>query len=86
MLACLVLRLGWLKEGALVWLTTVIVGLLLRAVTGGGMAIAFMIVATTTLGILLVGWRFVASRVQPHGGGQRARRQSTDTPGGRGPA
>ncbi len=63
-LACLVLRLGWLKEGALVWLTTAVVGLLLRAITGGGMAPAFVIVATTTLGILLVGWRFIASRVQ----------------------
>ena len=58
-LACLVLRLGWLKEGALVWLTTAVVGLLLRGVTGGGMAVAFIIVATTVLGVLLVGWRAV---------------------------
>lgn len=78
-LACLVLRLGWLKEGALVWVTTAVVGLLLRAITGGGMAIAFIIVATTTLGLLLVGWRFVASR-------RAAGRQSMDTPAGRGPA
>jgi hypothetical protein len=62
-LACLVLRLGWLKEGALVWSTTAVVGLLLRAITGGGMALAFMIVATTTLAVLLVGWRLIASRV-----------------------
>ncbi|MGV8849883.1 MAG: DUF3054 domain-containing protein [Propionibacteriaceae bacterium] len=77
-LACLVLRLGWLKEGVIVWSTTAVVGLLLRAVTGGGVAVAFMIVATTTLGILLVGWRFVVSR-RPAG------RQSMVTPGGRGP-
>lgn len=64
-LAGLLLRLGWLKEGLIVWSTTAVVGLLLRAITGGGMAVAFMIVATTTLGILLVGWRlavFLARR------------------------
>ena len=57
--ACRFLRVGWLKEGALVWLTTAVVGLLLRGVTGGGMAVAFIIVATTVLGVLLVGWRAV---------------------------
>lgn len=55
---------SWLKEGLAVWLTTAVLGLLLRAVTGGGMAVAFLIVATTTLGLLLVGWRLVASRIR----------------------
>lgn len=63
-LACLVLRLGWLKEGAMVWATTAIVGLLLRGISGGGMAVAFMIVATTTLAVLLIGWRLVAFLVR----------------------
>jgi hypothetical protein len=58
--ACVVLHLGWLKEGALVWATAAVVGLLLRALTGGGMAMAFIIVATTVLAVLLVGWRLVA--------------------------
>lgn len=54
---------SWIREGIAVWLTTAVLGLLLRAVTGGGMAVAFVIVATTVLGLLLVGWRFVDSRV-----------------------
>ncbi len=62
--ACRFLRVGWLKEGAIVWVTTAVVGLALRALTGGGMAPAFMVVATVTLGLLVVGWRFVAFLVR----------------------
>ena len=62
-LACRVLRLGWLREGLLVWAVTVVVGLLLRGVSGGGLAIGFLVVATLVLAIFLIGWRMVAWRV-----------------------
>jgi hypothetical protein len=63
MLACLVLRLSWLREGLLVWAVTVVLGMLLRGISGGGMAIGFLIVATVVLAAFLVGWRMVAWRI-----------------------
>ncbi len=63
MLACLVLRLSWLREGLLVWAITVVLGMLLRGISGGGMAIGFLIVATVVLAAFLVGWRMVAWRI-----------------------
>jgi hypothetical protein len=62
-LGCLVLRLGWLREGLLVWAITVVVGMLLRGITGGGLAVGFLIVATIVLAVFLVGWRMVAWRM-----------------------
>ncbi len=70
-LACLVLRLGWLREGLLVWAITVVVGMLLRGISGAGMAIGFLIVATLVLAAFLIGWRMVAWRIsvaRPHSG------------------
>ncbi|MFJ2370264.1 DUF3054 domain-containing protein [Microbacterium sp. NPDC087665] len=43
--------------GVVVWVVTVIGGMLLRVATGDTAQIAFIIVATLTLGVLLVGWR-----------------------------
>jgi hypothetical protein len=62
-LGCLVLRLSWLREGLLVWAITVVVGLLLRGITGGGLAMGFLIVATIVLAVFLIGWRMIAWRV-----------------------
>lgn len=65
LLACVVLRLSWFREGVLVWFLTVLVGMLLRGVTGGGLAIGFLVVATVVLAVFLIGWRWawsVASR------------------------
>jgi len=70
------LALGWLvslawraparpvRTGLAVWVVTVAVGMLLRAVTGGGTALAFVIVATVVLGLFLVGWRVIAAIVR----------------------
>lgn len=67
------LALGWLvtlawrapaapvRTGLGVWVVTVAGGMLLRAATGQGTAIAFIVVATVTLLVLLVGWRVVAA-------------------------
>lgn len=49
--------------GTGVWLVTVAVGLLLRALTGGGAPLAFAVVATIVLGGFLVGWRALAAAV-----------------------
>lgn len=51
------------RTGVGIWLVTVAGGMLLRAASAQGTAIAFVIVATLTLGVLLVGWRVVAAVV-----------------------
>ena len=49
-----------LSTGVIVWLITVVLGLLLRnLVFDRGIALAFVIVATLTLGFLHVGWRAI---------------------------
>ena len=49
-----------LSFGAVVLVCTVVVGMLLRRVIGDGTALSFVIVATTVLSVLLLGWRLVA--------------------------
>jgi hypothetical protein len=49
--------------GVVVWFSAVVLGMLLRAATGQGTAVAFIIVATLTLALLLVGWRAIAQLV-----------------------
>ncbi len=44
-------------HGVTVWLAAVVVGMLVRAVAGAGVAASFVVVATLVLGVLLVGWR-----------------------------
>lgn len=48
------------KTGLPVWAITVALGMLLRALSGQGVAVAFVIVATITLAVLLLGWRAIA--------------------------
>ncbi|WP_374230281.1 DUF3054 domain-containing protein [Rhodococcus sp. ARC_M12] len=43
--------------GIVVWVTTVVVGMVLRALTGQGTAGAFIVVATVSTAVLLLGWR-----------------------------
>jgi peptidoglycan/LPS O-acetylase OafA/YrhL len=43
--------------GLVVWIATVVVGLLLRLATGQGAPFAFVVVASIVLGAFLVGWR-----------------------------
>lgn len=50
-----------LAWGAVVWIVTVIGGMLLRVVSGDTAQVAFVIVATLVLGVFLVGWRAVAA-------------------------
>lgn len=49
--------------GAVVVAATVVVGMLLRQLTGAGTAWSFVAVASLVLSLLLVGWRLVAARL-----------------------
>jgi hypothetical protein len=49
---------------ASVWASTVAVGMLLRVLTGAGVQLSFVVVATLVLGAMLLGWRGVFSLVQ----------------------
>ena len=48
------------RTGLPVWAVTVVLGMVLRAVSGQGVAVAFVIVAAITLALFLLGWRGVA--------------------------
>ncbi len=43
--------------GVVVWLSTIIVGMLLRKATSAGVAVSFIIVASLVTAALLLGWR-----------------------------
>jgi len=43
--------------GVLVWASTLVVGMLLRAITGQGVALSFILVAGTVTALFLIGWR-----------------------------
>ncbi|HET7398357.1 MAG TPA: DUF3054 domain-containing protein [Intrasporangium sp.] len=47
--------------GITVWFATLVLGMLLRRVTGGGTAATFVVVAGVVLALLLVGWRAVVA-------------------------
>ena len=47
--------------GVIVWLATVIVGMLLRKASSQGVATSFIIVASVVTALLLLGWRGVAA-------------------------
>ncbi|MDI2032922.1 DUF3054 domain-containing protein [Paenarthrobacter nitroguajacolicus] len=51
-------------SGVAVWLSAVIVGMLLRAATGQGVALPFIIVALISLGVFLLGFRAVIALVR----------------------
>jgi hypothetical protein len=52
------------RSGVPVWVVTVAGGMLLRAVSGQGVQLAFVIVATLVLLLFLVGWRALWALVQ----------------------
>jgi hypothetical protein len=53
---------GLLRSGVGVWLATVALGMVLRAVSGQGVAVAFVFVALAFLGLFMLGWRLLAGR------------------------
>jgi hypothetical protein len=46
-----------------VWASTVVVGVALRALSGQGVAVSFVVVTLLVLALFLVGWRALASLV-----------------------
>jgi hypothetical protein len=52
-----------LRTGVGVWAVTLIGGMLLRAASGQGTALPFVVVAAAVLLLALVGWRLIASLV-----------------------
>ncbi|MCU1560173.1 DUF3054 domain-containing protein [Mycetocola sp.] len=52
---------GILWPGVGVWLITVAGGMLLRTASGQGTAVPFLLVATISLAVLLMGWRAIAA-------------------------
>lgn len=56
-----------LRAAFVVWLVTLLVGMGLRILVGGGAAPAFVLVATLFLGATLFGWRLVSKLVRRRG-------------------
>jgi len=52
-----------LAFGAVVVVCTVVLGMILRRLAGEGTAWSFVLVATTVLAVLLLGWRLIARLV-----------------------
>jgi hypothetical protein len=63
---------GWRRPtavaptGVVVWLCTVVIGMLLRKATSAGVAASFVVVATTVTALLLLGWRVAAGLTLRH--------------------
>ncbi|TXG92490.1 DUF3054 domain-containing protein [Rhodococcus rhodnii] len=53
-----------LPTGVIVWLSTLVVGMLARVVSGQGTALSFVLVAGTVLAVFLIGWRAIAGVVR----------------------
>jgi peptidoglycan/LPS O-acetylase OafA/YrhL len=57
---------GWrqptavVPTGVIVWLCTVVVGMVLRKASSAGVAASFVVVAASVTALLLLGWRTVA--------------------------
>ena len=49
--------------GIIVWVSTVVIGMVLHVVSGQGTAFSFIVVATIVLGVFLLGWRALAKLV-----------------------
>ena len=63
---------GWrqpftvIPTGVVVWVCTVVVGMLLRKATSAGVQASFVVVASIVTAVLLLGWRVVAALFRRH--------------------
>ena len=46
--------------GVVIWVSTIVVGMLLRKATSQGVAVSFIVVASLVTALLLLGWRVLA--------------------------
>ncbi|MGT2426040.1 DUF3054 domain-containing protein [Amnibacterium kyonggiense] len=63
------------RTGLLAWVGTVLFGMLLRALAGQGVQVAFVVVASIVVGALLLGWRALLVALD------RSATRGADTPG-----
>lgn len=74
------LQVGWMLRtgrpamsirwaGLIIWASTVVLGMILRAATGQGVALSFVIVTTLVLAAFLLGWRAILEVVRKRRGG-----------------
>ncbi|WP_237657171.1 DUF3054 domain-containing protein [Agreia sp. COWG] len=49
--------------GVVIWASTVVIGVLLRGISGQGLAVSFVIVTTLVLAAFLLGWRAIAGLI-----------------------
>jgi hypothetical protein len=54
--------------GVIVWLSTVIIGMVLRKASSQGVAASFIVVASVVTALLLLGWRGVAAVLRKRAG------------------
>jgi hypothetical protein len=52
-----------LRFGGVVWISTLVLGMLLRAATGQGIAPAFVVVTVILLAVSFLGWRLLVALV-----------------------
>ncbi len=52
--------------GVIVWLCTIVVGMVLRKVSSAGVAASFVVVASAVTAVLLLGWRAAVALMAPH--------------------
>lgn len=50
----------WKRTGIVVWASTLVGGMVLRAVSGQGVQVSFVIVAGLILAAFLIGWRVIS--------------------------
>jgi hypothetical protein len=55
-------RPSWLSSGIVIWLSTVVIGMVLRVISGQGTAVAFIGVALGFLGLFMLGARAIMAR------------------------
>lgn len=53
----------YLRGGVVIWAFTVVIGMVIRAVTGQGVAVSFVVVASAVLAAFLLGWRWLLDRL-----------------------
>ncbi|EHB55375.1 putative transmembrane protein [Mycolicibacterium rhodesiae JS60] len=53
--------------GVIVWVATVVVGMVLRKASSQGVATSFIIVASLVTALLLLGWRGIAALIRQRG-------------------
>lgn len=52
------------RTGMPVWIGTVLIGMIFRALSDQGTALPFVLVATGVIGLMLVGWRAIVTLVR----------------------